>query len=70
GIGAYTIDEGQFISLSKTITITKCYVNCNHNGAWNYRGLYKHKLFFGTWGTDDQPLGNFIIRRAVKVNSS
>ncbi|CAG8475445.1 15871_t:CDS:2 [Cetraspora pellucida] len=70
GIGTYTIDEGQFNSLTKVITFTKCYVNCNHNVTWNYQGLYKHKLFFGTWGTENQPLGNFIIRRADKVKSS
>ncbi|CAG8769028.1 9905_t:CDS:2, partial [Gigaspora margarita] len=67
GIGTYIIDEGKFNLSSKTITFIKRYVNCNGNVVWNYRGQYKHKLFFGTWGTHYQSFGNFIMKRAVKV---
>ncbi|CAG8835161.1 17719_t:CDS:2, partial [Gigaspora margarita] len=67
GIGTYTIDEGKFNLSSKTITFIKRYVNCNGNAAWKYRGQYKHKLFFGTWGTHYQSFGNFIMKRAAKV---
>ncbi|KAF0457802.1 cysteine proteinase [Gigaspora margarita] len=69
GIGTYIIDEGKFNLSSKTITFIKRYVNCNGNVVWNYRGQYKHKLFFGTWGTHYQSFGNFIMKRAVKVES-
>ncbi|CAG8689416.1 24378_t:CDS:2 [Dentiscutata erythropus] len=70
GIGTYTIDEGQFNLSSNTITFIKRYVNCNDNTAWNYQGQYKHNLFFGTWGaTHNMYYGDFIIKRAVKVES-
>ncbi|CAG8561631.1 2474_t:CDS:2, partial [Ambispora leptoticha] len=67
-VGPYTINNGQFIPSSRTITFTKSYTN--HNLAWIYRGQYNGELFFGKWGTNNQPnLGSFIIRRVFEVGT-
>jgi hypothetical protein len=64
GIGQYSIDNGVYDPKEKTISFIKRYINNNNNVAWNYKGIYKNNLFYGTWGTTAQPnRGNFIIKQ-------